>query len=72
MVSFLSEEKASVSITEKNRQLLKSEVGARAIMQLVEWYNQQRQEAIDFKQQLIDILVEQSDLKLICLDYVCS
>jgi len=56
MVSFLSEEKPSSRITEKNRQLLKSEVGARAIMQLVEWYDQEWSQATEFKNELIEIL----------------
>ena len=56
MVSFLSEYKSSSKINEKNRQLLKSEVGARAIMQLVEWYDREWGGATDFKAQLIDIL----------------
>ncbi|MBM4388939.1 MAG: helicase, partial [Deltaproteobacteria bacterium] len=56
MVSFLSEEKPSSRISEKNRQLLKSEVGARAIMQLVEWYDQEWEQAREFKNGLIEIL----------------
>jgi len=56
MVSFLSENKSSPQINQKNRQMLKSEVGARAIMQLVEWYDQEWEGAKDFKNQLIEIL----------------
>ncbi|MCK4374742.1 MAG: helicase, partial [Candidatus Brocadiae bacterium] len=56
MVSFLSEEKASARITEKNRQLLKSEVGARAILDLVQWFDSQWDESVDFKDQLVEIL----------------
>jgi len=56
MVSFLSDEKASIKITEKNRQLLKSEVGARAILDLVNWYNTEWEESRDFKDELIEIL----------------
>ena len=58
MVSFLSDDRASARITEKNRQLLKSEVGARAIMELVNWYDKEWEEARDFKEELIDLLCE--------------
>jgi len=56
MVAFLAEEKSSSQINEKNRKLLKSEVGARAIMQLVEWYDHEWDNAKEFKNQLIEIL----------------
>ena len=56
MVSYLSDEKASTRITEKNRQLLKSEVGARAITELVTWYEREWEEAQDFKEDLIGLL----------------
>lgn len=56
MVSFLSNEKASPRITGQNRQLMKSEVGARAILQLVEWYDREWGEARDFKDDLIELL----------------
>ncbi len=56
MVSFLAEDKSSPRITEKNRQLLKSEVGARAILDLVQWFDRQWEEAVDFKDQLVEIL----------------
>ncbi len=56
MVRFLSEEQASPRITVKNRQLLKSEVGARAITELVEWYDRAWGDARDFKEELIEIL----------------
>jgi len=56
MVQFLSDEQASSRITVKNRQLLKSEVGARAIMELVDWYDRAWDEARDFKTGLIDLL----------------
>ncbi len=56
MVSFLAEDKSSPRITEKNRQLLKSEVGARAILDLVKWFEGQWGDSVDFKEQLIDIL----------------
>jgi len=40
----------------KSRQLLKSEIGARAILDLEAWYERQWQEARDFKEELIDLL----------------
>lgn len=55
-VSWLSESKPSKQITNENRQLIKSEVGARAIIDLVDWYDKQWDDARDFKQELIDIL----------------
>ena len=58
MVSFLSDEKASSRIAEQNRQLVKSEVGARAILQLAEWYDREWSEARDFKGDLVEILNE--------------
>jgi superfamily II DNA or RNA helicase len=45
-----------VDITPDNRRLLKSEVGARAIMDLSRWYEAQWQHAIDYKDPLIDLL----------------
>jgi superfamily II DNA or RNA helicase len=45
-----------VDITPENQRLLKSEVGARAIMDLSRWYEAQWQHAIDYKDQLIDLL----------------
>jgi superfamily II DNA or RNA helicase len=56
MVQFLSDEQASSRITVKNRQLLKSEVGARAIMELVEWYDRAWGEAREYKSELIELL----------------
>jgi len=56
MVVFLGDEKASARITEQNRQLLKSEVGARAILELVEWFDREWEEAEDFKEGLIELL----------------
>ena len=44
------------SITPDNQRLLKSEVGARAIMDLSRWYEEQWQRAIDYKAQLIELL----------------
>ncbi|MGD0337497.1 MAG: helicase-related protein [Bacteroidota bacterium] len=56
MVSYLSESKSSPNISDKNIQLLKSEIGARAIMQLTEWYENAWAGAVDFKEQFIEIL----------------
>jgi hypothetical protein len=56
MVSFLAEAKANTRIAPVNRQLIKSEVGARAILELVEWYNREWAEAGDFKEKLIELL----------------
>lgn len=44
------------NITPDNQRLLKSEVGARAIMDLSRWYEEQWQRAIDHKEQLIELL----------------
>jgi SNF2 family DNA or RNA helicase len=46
-------------ISAENQRLLKSEVGARAILDLAAWYEEQWQLAVDFKPQLIN-LVENS------------
>jgi len=56
MVSYLAEEKSSSRITEKNRQLLKSEVGAQAIHQLTTWYDSEWDQARTFKDDLIALL----------------
>jgi len=56
MVTFLSDQKASSRITEQNRQMLKSEVGARAILELVQWYEREWSEARPFKEELIELL----------------
>ena len=56
MVAYLSDSRASGRITEKNRQLLKSEIGARAIAQLVTWFDQAWDEARPFKDDLIELL----------------
>lgn len=55
-VSWLTEATASERITLENRQLLKSEVGARAIIDLEEWYERQWNDGQDFKEQLIELL----------------
>jgi len=52
----LVDEHASNRITDTNRRLLKSEVGARAILDLVEWYERQWVESRDFKDELVELL----------------
>lgn len=55
-VSWLTDTKPSDNIKLENRQLLKSEVGARAIIDLEQWYNRQWQDSRDFKGELIELL----------------
>lgn len=55
-VAWLSDQAASERISPKNRQLIKSEVGARAIIELEQWYERQWQDAKDFKGDLIALL----------------
>lgn len=55
-VSWLTDAKPRERITPENRQLLKSEVGARAIIDLEAWYERQWAHAIDFKEKLIELL----------------
>lgn len=55
-VSWLSDAKPSEHITMENRQLLKSEVGARAIIDLERWYEGQWTDGRDFKEDLIELL----------------
>jgi len=55
-VSWLTDAKPSERITLENRQLLKSEVGARAIIDLERWYEAQWAAARDFKEALIELL----------------
>lgn len=55
-VAWLSDEKPSEKIKTKNKQLMKSEVGARAIIELESWYERQWSEAKNFKEDLISIL----------------
>ena len=52
----LVDEHASKTITASNRRILKSEVGARAILDLVDWYEKQWEQARDFKEELIQLL----------------
>ena len=46
----------NAEIAPENQRLLKSEVGARAITDLSHWYADQWQRAIDYKEQLIELL----------------
>ena len=55
-VSWLSDTKPNPNISLENRQLLKSEVGARAIIDLEEWYQRQWEDSRDFKAELIELL----------------
>lgn len=55
-VEWLSDTRASETITPQNRQLLKSEVGARAIIDLERWYQRQWEDARDFKDNLVELL----------------
>ncbi|NTV46235.1 MAG: helicase, partial [Chlorobiales bacterium] len=52
----LVDEKANASITPTNRRILKSEIGARAILDLVDWYDGQWEQGRDFKHELIQLL----------------
>jgi hypothetical protein len=55
-VTWVADTRPSERITLQNRQLLKSEVGARAIIDLEQWYQRQWDEARAFKSELIDLL----------------
>ena len=55
-VGWLSDARPSERITQENRQLLKSEVGARAIIDLEAWYERNWNDSREFKQELIDLL----------------
>jgi len=48
--------KANPAISASSRRVLKSEVGARAILDLVEWYEKQWTDSRDFKDELIELL----------------
>ena len=52
----MASESASKSISDTNRRILKSEVGARAIIDLVDWYDNQWNQSRDFKEELIELL----------------
>ncbi len=55
-VRWLATERPNENITQTNRQLLKSEVGARAIIDLERWYDEEWNESSDFKQDLVELL----------------
>lgn len=55
-VRWLADSRASEAIQAENRQLLKSEVGARAIIDLERWFEGQWQAGGDFKDDLIELL----------------
>ncbi|MBI5528505.1 MAG: helicase [Deltaproteobacteria bacterium] len=58
-VSWLAADRqASPRISGENRQLIKSEVGARAIIELESWYERQWRDGRDFKDDLIRLLDE--------------
>jgi SNF2 family DNA or RNA helicase len=52
----LAEGKSNELISAPSRRILKSEVGARAILDLVEWYDGQWAQARDFKEELVELL----------------
>jgi superfamily II DNA or RNA helicase len=56
VVAHHGRQQVSPTITPVNQQLLKSEVGARAILDLVNWFDSQWLQAVDFKGDLIAIL----------------
>ncbi len=55
-VSHHALERVNERINPANQHLLKSEIGARAILDLAHWYEAQWQQALDFKRDLIDLL----------------
>jgi superfamily II DNA or RNA helicase len=55
-VSHQAIDRLDTKLAPENQRLLKSEVGARAIMDLSRWYEEQWQRAIDYKAQLIELL----------------
>ncbi|MHB8624597.1 MAG: helicase-related protein [Aggregatilineales bacterium] len=55
-VSHHSQSRLNETITLGNQRLLKSEVGARAIIDLTRWYNAQWDQADDYKAALVDLL----------------
>jgi superfamily II DNA or RNA helicase len=55
-VSHQAVDRLDARLDPENQRLLKSEVGARAIMDLSRWYEEQWQRAIDYKDQLIALL----------------
>mgnify|MGYP000229925599 CR=1 FL=1 len=57
-VVYQADVRGNNSISLDNRRLIKSEAGARAIMDLRAWYDVQWQQSDDFKESLIDLLWE--------------
>ncbi|MBN2575668.1 MAG: helicase, partial [Deltaproteobacteria bacterium] len=55
-VQWLSDTRTRERVADLGRRLIKSEVGARAIIDLERWYTRQWREARDFKQDLINLL----------------
>jgi superfamily II DNA or RNA helicase len=55
-VSHHAADRMAMEVTADDQRLLKSEVGARAIMDLSRWYEEQWQRASDYKEQLIELL----------------
>jgi superfamily II DNA or RNA helicase len=55
-VKYLAEQAGNERITPRNRQLIKSEVGARAIVELERWFLRQWEGSRDFKEELIALL----------------
>jgi superfamily II DNA or RNA helicase len=55
-VSYHAESRLNTSITPENQRLIKSEVGARAILDLTRWYNEQWEQSADYKADLIEML----------------
>lgn len=47
---------AGVELPDSARRVIKSEVGARAITDLMQWYERQWADSVDFKDELIDLL----------------
>lgn len=56
MVAFHAEDPAHSRVSASGKRLLKSEVGARAIDNLVAWYDAQWRLSVDFKADLIELL----------------
>ncbi len=56
VVAHHADQRANPNIATENKRLLKSEVGVRAIDDLVRWYDEQWQLAVDFKEDLIELL----------------
>ena len=55
-VKWLAEDAPSSNIKPENKKLIKSEVGARAILELADWYERQWVDSRDFKDELIELL----------------